>query len=131
MPALVPEILSILRGHRLVRSLRIVHYDETPGGKIELKVRCQLQSGYQFQVWLHHEAAFADYAYQLFTNRPILRWDNAPHYPGIASAPHHFHNEAGDVSASPLLGDPLADLPQVLAETENWLAVVRSMRRPK
>jgi hypothetical protein len=113
--------LSLLRRHPLVRSARVVHYDETPVGKIELKARCRLPRGYQFQVWLHHEPTFQDYAYQLFSDRPLLRWDNAPHYPGIATAPHHFHDEAGQVGDSPLRGEPLVDLPHVLAEIEKWI----------
>lgn len=122
MPAFVPDLLSLLRAYPLVHSLRVVHHDETLLGKVELKVRCRLHGGYQFQVWLHHEPAFQDYAYQLFTDRPLLRWDNAPHYPDVATHPHHFHNEAGDVGTSPLRGDPVVDLPHVLAEIEKWMA---------
>jgi len=87
-----------------------------------LKIRGHLSGNYQFQLWLHHEPTFQDYAYQLFTDRPILRWDNAPHYPNISIAPHHFHNEANQVSASPLSGEPLKDLPCVLTEIERWLS---------
>jgi hypothetical protein len=121
VPPLVPDLLSLLHRHPLVRSVRVVHYDETPAGKVELKARCQLPRGYHFQVWLHHEPAFQDYAYQLFRNCPLLRWDNTPHYPSIATAPHHFHDEAGQVGDSPLRGDPLVDLPYVLAEVEGWI----------
>lgn len=122
MPRLTTDLLSFLRAHPLVRALRVVHYDETPAGKIELKARCWLLRGYQLQVWLHNEPTFQDYAYQLFRDRPLLRWDNAPHYPGIATAPHHFHDEAGNVGTSPLHGDPLLDVPHVLAEIEKWMA---------
>ena len=121
MAALVTDLLSVLRAHRLIQAVRVVQHDETPYGKVELKVRCLVSGGYQFQVWLHHEPAFQDYAYQLFSDRPRLRWDNAPHYPDVATAPHHFHSEAGDVGDSPLCGDPLIDLPYVLAEIERWM----------
>ena len=127
MTALVPDLLSLLRGHRLVTAVRVVHHDETPWGKVELKVRCQVSTesargNYQLQVWLHHEPTFRDYAYQLFSDRPLLRWDNAPHYPHVPTAPHHFHGEASRVSVSPLIGEPLVDLPYVLAEIEKWVA---------
>lgn len=121
MAVLVSDLLSLLRAHSLVQSWRVIHYDETPAGKIELKVRCHLSGDYHLQVWLHREPAFQDYAYQLFIDHPILRWDNAPHYPGVTSAPHHFHDEAGNVGASPLHGDPAVDLPYVLAEIEKWI----------
>jgi hypothetical protein len=115
---LVPDILRLLQAHPLVRSLRVVEHDETPFGKLVLKVRCRLVKGYRFQLWLHHEPAFQNYAYQLFTDRPLLRWDNAPHHPYVSTEPHHFHGARGAVSESPLTGDPLVDLPVVLQEIE-------------
>ena len=73
MHKLADGLLQILRQHPLVTQVRVVNYDETPSGKLELKIRCRLIKPYQLQVWLHHEAAFQDYAFQLFTNNPILR----------------------------------------------------------
>jgi hypothetical protein len=119
---LVDDLLNLLREHRLVQSVRVVNYDATTAGKLEVKIRCRLSKGYQLQVWLHLEPTFRDYAYQLFTDRPILRWDNAPHYPHISTAPHHFHNEVDQVGESPLSGEPLKDLINVLAEVETWLS---------
>ena len=104
MHALADELLKTLHRHSLVKTVRIVNYDETPTGKLEVKIRCRLVASYQFQIWLHHELAFQDYAYQLFTDQPLLRWDNAPHYPDISTAPHHFHDENNTVSESPLTG---------------------------
>lgn len=100
MNALVDDLVSLLRGHPLVQSVRIVNYDETHVGKVELKICYRLFKGYRIQLWLHQEPIFLDYAYQLFTDHPILRWDNAPHYPHISTVPHHFHNEVGQVDKS-------------------------------
>ncbi|MCC6300051.1 MAG: hypothetical protein IT314_12190 [Anaerolineales bacterium] len=122
MPSLIEGILAHLRGHSLVESVRVVDYDETPAGNLEIKIRCRLHGKYQFQVWLYTEETSADYSYQLFTDQPLLRWDNSPHYPNISTAPHHFHNENNKVSRSPLSGETLKDLPTVLAEIEKWLA---------
>lgn len=122
MTSLIDHLLALLQNHRLIRRVRVVQYDETPTGKVELKIRCRLPQDYQLQIWLHQEPAFQDYAYQLFTDQPILRWDNAPHYPAIATAPHHFHDEQGQVKESVLSGTPLHDLPQVLATIETWFA---------
>ncbi|MBE7470561.1 MAG: hypothetical protein DPW09_31860 [Anaerolineae bacterium] len=126
MAAIADDLLNLLRQHVLVQNVRVVNYDETPLGKLELKIRCRLAKNYQLQVWLHHEATFQDYAYQLFTDHPILRWDNAPHYPQISTAPHHFHDEIGQVGDSPLSGKPLEDLKIVLAEIEKWLASTKA-----
>lgn len=72
MIGLVNDLLEQLHNHPLVRNVRIINYDETPAGKLELKIRCPLGQNYQLQVWLHHEPNFRDYAYQLFTNHPTL-----------------------------------------------------------
>jgi len=122
MSALTDAILSLLRAHPLITSVRVINFDETPFGKVELKVRCRIVGKYQLQVWLHHEPGFRDYAFQLFTDRPILRWDNSPHYPNISTAPHHFHNQNEEVSESPLTGRPVEDLKQVMDEIEKWLS---------
>ena len=118
---LVDEIIALLQSHPLVRDVRVVNYDITPYGKLELKVRCRLVQNFHLQIWLHREPRFNDYAFQLFSDHPILRWDNAPHYPDIATAPHHFHDEFGQVSDSDFTGEMLQDLRYVLASIEEWL----------
>lgn len=122
MATLVTDLLGILQGHPLVRSVRVLRYDETLTGRVELKVRGRLVNGQQLQVWLHQGPTSQDYAYQLFSDRPLLRWDNAPHYPALASAPHHFHDEVGNVLASPLSGEPLTDVPRILEQIDAWIA---------
>jgi hypothetical protein len=114
MPVRVDALIELLRGDPLVTTVRVAEYDETPSGSVELKLRCRLSHGCQLQVWLHSEGSSPDYAYQLFTAQPLLRWDNAPHYPDVTTAPHHFHDETGRVRPSPLAGEPLTDLPAVL-----------------
>jgi hypothetical protein len=121
MNPLVDDLIRIMQTHPAVKSIRVVSYDETPAGKLELKVSCRLVRDYHMQVWLHHEPGFQDYAYQLFTDRPILRWDNAPHYPHISTVPHHFHDENNKVSESPLKGNMQQDLQTVLSEIGKWL----------
>lgn len=121
MNQLVREILGVLETHPLVSRIKIVHLDETPTGRLEVKIRCRIADQQQFQVWVHQRAATLDYAYQLFTSVPLLRWDNAPHYPAIDTAPHHFHDEHNRVSTSPLTGDPAIDLPLVLSAISQWL----------
>lgn len=119
---LLDEILALLQSNSLVRDVRIINYDVTPHGKLEIKIRCRFFQNYQLQIWLHHEPAFKDYAYQLFSDHPILRWDNAPHYPDISTAPHHFHDEMGNVTQSELTGETLQDLLYVMTAIEEWLS---------
>lgn len=124
MNPLVDDLIRIMQRHPIVKIVRVVSYDETPTGKLEVKMRCRLVRGYQMQIWFHHEPGFQDYAYQLFTDHPILRWDNAPHYPHISTAPHHFHDENNRVSESSLRGNMQPDLKTVLSEIEKWLSCV-------
>ncbi len=121
MQAIVDDILSILQADTLVESARIVNYDETPSGRLEAKIRCQLPKKHLLQIWIHMEPESLDYAYQLFTTVPLLRWDNAPHYGHLANAPHHFHDEHGNVYDSPLTGNIKRDLKIVLKEISNWM----------
>ena len=121
MNALVNDILEILEQHALIESARVVDYDETPAGKLEVKIRCELPKNHKLQVWIHVEPKSLDYAYQLFTTVPLLRWDNAPHYGHLSNAPHHFHDEHGHVSASPLSGNIKKDLKIVLEKISQWM----------
>ena len=121
MNNLIDEILKILQTHALVKTTRVVYYDETPSGKLEVKIRCSLLQNHQFQIWIHVEPQSLDYAYQLFTTVPLLRWDNSPHYSDLSSAPHHFHDERGNVHNSPLTGNIRKDLKIVLKEINEWM----------
>ena len=86
------------------------------------KIRCQLlRPAYRLEIRLIHTEAELLYSYQLFTDRPISRWDNAPHFPTLSNFPHHFHAETSSVKESALVGDPLQDLPYVLADIQAFL----------
>ena len=121
MNKIVDDVVDILKSDRLVKSTRIVSYDETPSGRLEAKIRCQLPKNHLLQIWIHIEPESLDYAYQLFTSVPLLRWDNSPHYSNLSSAPHHFHDEQGKVHTSPLTGNITQDLRFVLREIVDWL----------
>ena len=121
MNALVDDILKILQKHALVKTARVVNYDETPSGKLGVKICCDPPKNHQLQVWIHTEPESLDYAYQLFTTVPLLRWDNAPHYEHFSTSPHHFHNERGKVYESSLTGNIKRDLKIVLSEISDWM----------
>ncbi len=121
MQAIVDEVIEILEDDALVINTRVVNYDETPFGKLETKLRCQLPKNHTLQIWIHIEPSSLDYAYQLFTTVPLLRWDNAPHYDHISTSPNHFHDEDGNVHESPLTGNLKRDLKIVLREISDWM----------
>ena len=121
MNALVDDIIAVLWTNALVKTTRVLNYDETPSGNLEVKIRCDLPKSHQLQIWIHVEPKALDYAYQLFTTVPLLRWDNAPHYKHLSTAPNHFHDERGKVYESPLTGNIKRDLKIVLIEINDWM----------
>jgi len=118
---LITELLNILSQAPIVQSVRVIEYDETVYGKFLLRIRCRLPLGCSLQIWIHQEQTLRRYAYQLFTDKPILRWDNAPHHPELERFPHHFHDEVGRKLPSALTGNPLFDVPRVLDEVTKFL----------
>ncbi len=121
MNKIVDDVLEILEANEFIKNTRVVNYDETPSGKLEAKLRSQLPKEHTLQIWFHIEPESLDYAYQLFTSIPLLRWDNSPHYGNLPNAPHHFHDENGNVSDSPLTGNIKRDLKIVLREIGKWM----------
>lgn len=121
MNKIIDYILEILQGDNLIQNTHVVNYDETPSGRLEAKIRSQLPKDHTLQIWIHIEPESLDYAYQLFASVPLLRWDNSPHYGHLATAPHHFHDENGNVYESPLTGNIKRDLKIVLKEISNWM----------
>lgn len=90
-------------------------------------MRAVVSPALTFQIWLNHNPRHTRYAYQLFSSSgSLLRWDNAPHHPRLGTNfPHHFHNEQGRIVPSVLQGDPLQDLPVVLAEIGRYLSILQ------
>lgn len=86
------------------------------------KIRCHLlPAKYQLFIRVIQTPAEMVYSYQMFTDHPLVRWDNAPHFPDVSSSPHHFHDQHDAVHPSPLRGEVFADLEIVLAEVKELI----------
>ncbi len=84
------------------------------------KTRIELEDGYIFE--LYYNITLGKYTYTLiFADQRVLGWDNAPHYPSLTNAPHHFHHPDGRVEPSTLAGDPERDIEIVLAAINAYL----------
>jgi len=115
------KIISHLKSNPLVSSLKIVAIDEVFTRSV-LRIRCGLlPSFYHLDIRLVQTENETIYSYQLYTDHPIVRWDNAPHFPTITTFPHHFHNIRGEVEASLLRGSVLDDLDAVLNNIKSIL----------
>lgn len=80
------------------------------GPHIRVKVRANLTDGSFLNIrQVVLDGAVLKYAYHWESRNGtfISRWDNAPHYPGLATFPHHCHLSADgtEVNASAAGGD--------------------------
>jgi hypothetical protein len=115
------EIISFLKSVSFISSLKIIAIDEVLTRSV-LRIRCNLlPSTYHLDIRLIQTENETIYSYQLYTDHPIVRWDNAPHFPKISTFPHHYHNSKGDVEFSPLKGFPFEDLDHVLKNIKDML----------
>lgn len=117
----IEQIKAVLTASPLISSWHVILEDETAHRALH-KIRCQLlRPPYQLEIRLIQTEEELLYSYQLFTDRPILRWDNAPHFPALSSFPHHFHDETGGVKDSSLTGELQEDLSHVLGEVRAFV----------
>jgi hypothetical protein len=107
-------MVAILQAQALCQGIAEVETKEFSPQQFHFKIRAVLGNDHYFQVRIYYNHGHVDYAYQLFTDRPVLRWDNKEEFPHLATYPHHFHDQHGQVSTSPLAGEPLRDLKIVL-----------------
>ncbi len=111
---MLPLLEAILRASPKVKTFQVIDNDPIDGSNFLFKIRCDLTSGQTLQVRLRSTGGYLRYSYQEITDKPLRRWDNAPHFPNISNFPHHCHDPSGNITASSLTGDPAADLPRVL-----------------
>ena len=115
------DIISILRSNEIISKIDIRNVDEIKG-KAVYRIRCNLiPSRYKFEMRLIQMEKEILYSYQVFTDKPIVRWDNAPHYKKIKTYPHHFHTKDGNVIESRLKGNVTEDLEKVLSTIKEAL----------
>ena len=108
------QLTALLAVSTVVVSWQIVVADEAVHRSV-YRVRCQLlRPAYRLEIRIIQTEDELLYSYQLFTSTPLVRWDNAPHFPALPIFPHHMHDETGTVDVLPLSGDPMQDLPYIL-----------------
>jgi hypothetical protein len=112
-------MLRIFDAHAaLFQAWHVVSYEQE-GDTYALQVTAVLRDGSRLEM---REYLFADssrkYAYQWMAADGTLRcrWDNAPHWPEVATAPHHVHLTDQTLPA-PSTITTLEDLLQFLEET--------------
>lgn len=119
---LLSSLVSTLQAYPLAEDVHVIEVRQFSAERFFVKIRANLPSAYRLQVRLYCNGDHIDYAYQLFSDTPVMRWDNKEEYPNLTTYPHHFHDVDGGVRESPLKGDPLADLEVVLSAVTAFLS---------
>lgn len=122
LPSLLGAITAVLQTHSLCEKVISVETKEFSPDQFFFKVRAKLTGKSRIQVRIYYNRGYIDYAYQLFTNVPLLRWDNKEEFRHLATYPHHYHDEQGNIKPSPLFGDPVEDIKVVLQEVSAFLS---------
>jgi len=122
LPSLLGALTAILRAHPACERVTIIETKEFSPDQFFFKLRVELIGENKLQVRVYYNRGHMDYAYQLFTDVPLLRWDNKEEFRHITTYPHHHHDEQGTVKSSPLIGDPINDIEIVLQEISKFLS---------
>lgn len=118
----IEQVKAILTASDVVASWQVT-IEEEAAHRALYKIRCRLlRAAYQLEIRFIQTENETIYSYQLFGDRPIIRWDNAPHFPDLRGFPHHTHEENNQVKESSLRGEPLQDLPRILEQIKAFLA---------
>ncbi len=116
-------LLRLLQNSPVTQNPQIVELMIYGENAFRFKIRATVDPTITFQVWVNCNPRHTRYAYQLFRyGNTLLRWDNAPHHPGIAGFPHHLHDAQDQIYPTALSGNPEEDLPAVLNEIAHYLS---------
>ena len=114
LASLLGTLMAILQSHPVCERVTAVETKAFSPDQFFFKVRAELVKGNKFQARIYYNQGHIDYAYQLFTDVPLLRWDNKEEFRHLGTYPHHHHDERGNVRPSPLTGYPVKDIEVVL-----------------
>ncbi len=121
LPALLGRLVTALQAHTICQEVNVVETKAFSPDQFFLKIRAALEGEYEFQVRIYYNRGHIDYAYQLFTDVPLLRWDNKEEFSHLETYPHHHHDTEGCVHSSPLTGEPMQDVEIVLQAVRAFL----------
>ena len=95
LPILLGNCMAVLQAYPLCQQTEIVETKAFSSDQFFFKIRAELPGEYKFQVRIYYKRGHIDYAYQLFTDVPLLRWDNKDEFPHLTTYPHHHHDWHG------------------------------------
>jgi len=126
LPSLLGTLRAAIQVHPACKRLGAIETREFAADQFIFKIRAEFAHQTSFQARIYFNRGHIDYAYQLFADVPLLRWDNKAEFRSIATYPHHHHDAAGNITPSPLMGDPAADIQTVLTAVAQFLSTYKS-----
>ncbi|MCJ7478822.1 MAG: DUF6516 family protein [Candidatus Nanohaloarchaeota archaeon QJJ-7] len=85
------ETLQVLRDSSIVENVEDISfqgYEET----FRLEARAILVNAWKLDVFIHRTEDRDRYSFHVSEDAElVVRWDNAPHHPGIRTHPYHRH----------------------------------------
>jgi len=115
-------LMATLQSHPICERASVLETKVFSYDQFFLKVKAELTGENKLQVRIYYNQGHIDYAYQLFADVPILRWDNKEEFRHLETYPHHHHDDQGNVNLSRLTGDPLKDIEIVLQDVSRFLS---------
>jgi hypothetical protein len=76
LAALLSTVMAILQAHPLCDQVKVMETKEFSPHQFYFKIRAELGQNTRFQARVYHNRGHVDYAYQIFADVPLLRWDN-------------------------------------------------------
>ena len=90
----VQDILNVLSSSEIVEEMEVMVLVQEPGRQA-LRAVATLESGYVLHINEALGRNFRRYSYHVQKEEKMVRrWDNAPHWPGMKTFPHHLHIES-------------------------------------
>lgn len=121
LASLLAYVVTAFQASSLFSRVWVVQTEMFAADQFAFKVRAVSSLSYSFQARIYYNQGHFDYAYQLFRDVPVMRWDNKEHFADLPTYPHHYHNKNGLAETSSLQGDPRKDLPTVLEQLARFL----------
>ena len=118
--ALLDDLLARMRAAPELSDIQIIENEAVDDETFVFKVHASILPNH-LQIRFLADKNFERYSFQLYSDHPLLRWDNAPHYPNLPNSPYHFHDQNGNVSPSALTGNLLHDFDIVIAEIKKFM----------
>jgi hypothetical protein len=120
--ALLDDLLTRMRSTPELSDIQLVENNAVDDETFVFKIQASILPN-TLQIRFLADKNFERYSFQLYSDRPLLRWDNAPHYPDLSNSPHHFHDQNENVHPSALTGNLLDDFDIVLQEIKAFMGL--------